>query len=323
MGTEQQNAEYGADQIQILEGLEAVRKRPGMYIGSTSVRGLHHLVYEIVDNAVDEALAGFCTEIQVIINKGNSITVIDNGRGIPVGINHKSGLPAVEVVFTILHAGGKFGGGGYKVSGGLHGVGASVVNALSTWLEVRICHEGKIYQQRYERGKVMYPLKVVGTCPADQHGTEVHFLPDPEIFEETEVEYRILSCRDSRCLVFFFRRSELEYHLMLPDNQRLLEAYGYHMRNLDEMLKRLAQRVRQISSRKLGFPHEIGVFLGYPKEDVEGFIHNEGRKYLMIGYWKVYSNPSRAKMIFKSYDQAKEGVVREFLAGKSIREIAQ
>ena len=144
-----------------------------------------------------------------------------------------------------------------------------------------------------------------------------------EIFEETEVEYRILSCRDSRCLVFFFRRSELEYHLMLPDNQRLLEAYGYHMRNLDEMLKRLAQRVRQISSRKLGFPHEIGVFLGYPKEDVEGFIHNEGRKYLMIGYWIVYSNPSRAKMIFKSYDQAKEGVVREFLAGKSIREIAQ
>lgn len=195
MGTEQQNAEYGADQIQILEGLEAVRKRPGMYIGSTSVRGLHHLVYEIVDNAVDEALAGFCTEIQVFINKGNSITVIDNGRGIPVGINHKSGLPAVEVVFTILHAGGKFGGGGYKVSGGLHGVGASVVNALSTWLEVRICHEGKIYQQRYERGKVCYPLKVIGECPLEKTGTQVDFQPDPEIFEETEYDFNTLKHR--------------------------------------------------------------------------------------------------------------------------------
>ena len=195
MGTEQQNAEYGADQIQILEGLEAVRKRPGMYIGSTSVRGLHHLVYEIVDNAVDEALAGFCTEIQVVINKGNSITVIDNGRGIPVGINHKSGLPAVEVVFTILHAGGKFGGGGYKVSGGLHGVGASVVNALSTWLEVRICHEGKVYQQRYERGKVCYPLKVSGECPLEKTGTQVDFQPDPEIFEETEYDFNTLKHR--------------------------------------------------------------------------------------------------------------------------------
>lgn len=195
MGTEQQNAEYGADQIQILEGLEAVRKRPGMYIGSTSVRGLHHLVYEIVDNAVDEALAGFCTEIQVVINKGNSITVIDNGRGIPVGINHKSGLPAVEVVFTILHAGGKFGGGGYKVSGGLHGVGASVVNALSTWLEVRICHEGKVYQQRYERGKVCYPLKVIGECSLEKTGTQVDFQPDPEIFEETEYDFNTLKHR--------------------------------------------------------------------------------------------------------------------------------
>ena len=188
--------EYGADQIQILEGLEAVRKRPGMYIGTTSSRGLHHLVYEIVDNAVDEALAGFCTVIDVTINKDNSITVIDNGRGIPVGINHKAGIPAVEVVFTILHAGGKFGGGGYKVSGGLHGVGASVVNALSTWLEVEICQDGKVYKQRYERGHVCYPLKEIGTCPVEKTGTKVSFLPDPEIFTETTVyEYDVLKRR--------------------------------------------------------------------------------------------------------------------------------
>ena len=192
MGTEVKN-EYGADQIQILEGLEAVRKRPGMYIGSTSTRGLHHLVYEIVDNAVDEALAGYCTEIEVTINKDNSIKVIDNGRGIPVGINHKTGLPAVEVVFTILHAGGKFGGGGYKVSGGLHGVGASVVNALSEWLEVTIHQNGKMYRQRYERGKVMYPLKEIGET--DHTGTEVVFLPDKEIFEETVFDYDTLRQR--------------------------------------------------------------------------------------------------------------------------------
>ena len=190
-----ENTEYGADQIQILEGLEAVRKRPGMYIGSTSRRGLHHLVYEIVDNAVDEALAGFCTEIQVSINPDNSITVTDNGRGIPVGINHKAGIPAVEVVFTILHAGGKFGGGGYKVSGGLHGVGASVVNALSEWLEVTICREGKKYQQRYERGHTMYPLKEVGVCEVEETGTKVTFLPDKEIFEETVYDYDILKQR--------------------------------------------------------------------------------------------------------------------------------
>ena len=185
--------EYGADQIQILEGLEAVRKRPGMYIGSTSSKGLHHLVYEIVDNAVDEALAGFCDTVKVYINEDNSITVRDNGRGIPVGINKKKGIPAVEVVFTILHAGGKFGGGGYKVSGGLHGVGASVVNALSTWLEVDIFHEGKIYRQRYERGKVMYPLKIVGDT--DKRGTEVRFIPDPTIFEETVFDFSVLKQR--------------------------------------------------------------------------------------------------------------------------------
>ncbi|MBQ8198723.1 MAG: DNA topoisomerase (ATP-hydrolyzing) subunit B [Lachnospiraceae bacterium] len=186
---------YGADNIQILEGLEAVRKRPGMYIGSTSIRGLHHLVYEIVDNSVDEALAGYCNEIKVYINEDNSITVEDNGRGIPVGINKKAGIPAVEVVFTILHAGGKFGGGGYKVSGGLHGVGASVVNALSNWLEVEICSEGKIHKQRYERGHVCYPLKVVGDCPADKTGTRVTFLPDDTIFEETVYDHDILKQR--------------------------------------------------------------------------------------------------------------------------------
>ena len=188
-------SEYSADQIQILEGLEAVRKRPGMYIGSTSVRGLHHLVYEIVDNSVDEALAGYCSHIEVQINADNSITVQDDGRGIPVDIQKKAGLPAVEVVFTILHAGGKFGGGGYKVSGGLHGVGASVVNALSEWLEVEICRDGKVYKQRYERGKTMYPLKVVGECAPDKHGTRVVFLRDKEIFEETVYDYDTLKVR--------------------------------------------------------------------------------------------------------------------------------
>ena len=196
MSTENmEKTEYGADQIQILEGLEAVRKRPGMYIGSTSARGLHHLVYEIFDNSVDEALAGYCKNIDVTINPDNSITVIDDGRGIPVGINHKSGLPAVEVVFTVLHAGGKFGGGGYKVSGGLHGVGASVVNALSNWLEVRVYHDGKVYFQRYERGKTMNKLEVIDTCPIEKTGTEVRFLPDDTMFEETVYDYDVLKTR--------------------------------------------------------------------------------------------------------------------------------
>ncbi len=190
-----ENTNYGADQIQILEGLEAVRKRPGMYIGSTSSRGLHHLVYEIVDNAVDEALAGFCNQIDVTIHKDNSVTVVDNGRGIPVGINHKAGLPAVEVVFTVLHAGGKFGGGGYKVSGGLHGVGASVVNALSEWLEVTVFKEGKVYRQRYERGHTIYSLKVIGECEPEKSGTMVTFFPDAQIFEETVFDYDVLKQR--------------------------------------------------------------------------------------------------------------------------------
>ena len=189
------STEYGADQIQILEGLEAVRKRPGMYIGSTSSRGLHHLVYEIVDNSVDEGLAGYCDSIDVQINPDNSITVVDDGRGIPVDIQKKAGIPAVEVVFTILHAGGKFGGGGYKVSGGLHGVGASVVNALSEWLEVEVRTGGHVYKQRYERGKTMYPLKIVGSCGAEEHGTRVTFLPDKEIFEETVYDFDTLKIR--------------------------------------------------------------------------------------------------------------------------------
>ncbi|MEE1039045.1 MAG: DNA topoisomerase (ATP-hydrolyzing) subunit B, partial [Eubacterium sp.] len=195
MSTEKVQHEYGADEIQILEGLEAVRKRPGMYIGSTSSRGLHHLVYEIVDNSVDEALAGFCDTITITINKDNSVTVVDNGRGIPVGINHKSGLPAVEVVFTVLHAGGKFGGGGYKVSGGLHGVGASVVNALSNWLEVEISREGNIYKQRYERGKVVQKLEIIGQCDENHTGTKVTFMPDDTIFEETIFDYDVLKQR--------------------------------------------------------------------------------------------------------------------------------
>jgi len=218
--------EYGADQIQILEGLEAVRKRPGMYIGSTSSRGLHHLVYEIVDNSVDEALAGVCNKIEVTINPDNSVTVIDNGRGIPVGINHKAGIPAVEVVFTILHAGGKFGGGGYKVSGGLHGVGASVVNALSTWLEVEIRSEGKVYKQRYERGHVCYPLKEIGTCDPDQTGTKVTFLPDPEIFEETVFDYDVLKQR-LREMAFLTKNLKIVLRDLRPEDGIIEKTFHY------------------------------------------------------------------------------------------------
>ncbi|MBQ2258561.1 MAG: DNA topoisomerase (ATP-hydrolyzing) subunit B [Lachnospiraceae bacterium] len=220
------STEYGADQIQILEGLEAVRKRPGMYIGSTSSRGLHHLVYEIVDNAVDEALGGYCDTIDVTINPDNSITVVDNGRGIPVGINHKAGKPAVEVVFTILHAGGKFGGGGYKVSGGLHGVGASVVNALSTWLEVEICSEGQIYKQRYERGHVCYPLKVVGECEQGKTGTKVTFLPDPTIFEETVYDYNVLKQR-LREMAFLTKNLKIILRDLRPEEGPIEKTFHY------------------------------------------------------------------------------------------------
>ena len=226
MGTEKVQHEYGADEIQILEGLEAVRKRPGMYIGSTSSRGLHHLVYEIVDNAVDEALAGFCDTILVSINKDNSITVVNNGRGIPVGINHKAGLPAVEVVFTVLHAGGKFGGGGYKVSGGLHGVGASVVNALSDWLEVEIFSKGKIYKQRYERGKVAQKLAVIGECEPDKTGTKVTFFPDDTIFEETEFDYDILKQR-FREMAFLTKGLKIILRDERPEEEPIEKVFHY------------------------------------------------------------------------------------------------
>ena len=226
MSTEKVQHEYGADEIQILEGLEAVRKRPGMYIGSTSSRGLHHLVYEIVDNSVDEALAGFCDSISVCINKDNSVTVIDNGRGIPVGINHKAGLPAVEVVFTVLHAGGKFGGGGYKVSGGLHGVGASVVNALSNWLEVEIYHEGKVYKQRYERGKVINKLEIIGDCDPDKRGTKVTFLPDDTIFEDTVFDYNTLKQR-FREMAFLTKGLKIILRDERPDDKPVEMTFHY------------------------------------------------------------------------------------------------
>ena len=237
--------EYGADQIQILEGLEAVRKRPGMYIGTTSSRGLHHLVYEIVDNAVDEALAGFCDTIDVTINEDNSITVIDNGRGIPVGINHKAGIPAVEVVFTILHAGGKFGGGGYKVSGGLHGVGASVVNALSNWLEVEICQGGKVYKQRYERGHVCYALKEIGTCPMEKTGTKVTFLPDDTIFTETTVyDFDVLK-RRLREMAFLTKGLRIILRDNRTEEEASLEAMSAEHEN--EQISELLQRAQELS----------------------------------------------------------------------------
>lgn len=245
------SAEYGADQIQILEGLEAVRKRPGMYIGSTSSRGLHHLVYEIVDNAVDEALAGFCDTIDVTINADNSITVIDNGRGIPVGINQKAGIPAVEVVFTILHAGGKFGGGGYKVSGGLHGVGASVVNALSNWLEVEIYQEGKVYRQRYEKGHTVYTLKVVGECPVDKTGTKVTFKPDETIFKETIVyEFDILKQR-LREMAFLTKK----LRIVLRDNreEKPIEREFYYEGGIKEFVNYLNKSKTALYEKVLYF----------------------------------------------------------------------
>ena len=322
------NQEYGADQIQILEGLEAVRKRPGMYIGSTSSRGLHHLVYEIVDNSVDEALAGCCSEIDVTINEDNSITVIDNGRGIPTDINHKSGRPAVEVVFTILHAGGKFGGGGYKVSGGLHGVGASVVNALSNWLEVEIFKDGKIYNQRYERGKVMYDLKVIGECLNDKTGTKVTFLPDDTIFEETVYEYNILKDR-LRETAFLTKGLKISLHDM-----RDLDDKGNPRTNVFHYEGGIKEFVTYLNNSKTPLYNNILYFEGTKNnvyvevafqhndsytENIASFVNNiitpEGGTHL-VGFrnaiTKTFKDYARQNKILKDADQN--------LTGDDIRE---
>ena len=314
---------YTADQIQILEGLEAVRKRPGMYIGSTSSKGLHHLVYEIVDNSVDEALAGYCTDINVKINADNSITVTDNGRGIPTGINAKSGLTGVEVVFTILHAGGKFGGGGYKVSGGLHGVGASVVNALSEWLEVKVCQEGKIYEQRYERGKVVYPLKIIGECPEEQSGTEVHFLPDKEIFEETVFDYNILKQR-LREMAFLTKNIRIT---LVDDRDDKKEKIFHYEGGIKEYVTYLnkgntalydniiyCEGMRDKVYVEVAFQHNDGY-----SDNVYGFVNNittpEGGTHV-TGFrnavTKTFNDYARANKILKEKDQN--------LSGEDIRE---
>ena len=317
------DAEYGADQIQILEGLEAVRKRPGMYIGSTSTRGLHHLVYEIVDNSVDEALAGYCDEIQVDINKDNSVTVSDNGRGIPVGINHKAGLPAVEVVFTVLHAGGKFGGGGYKVSGGLHGVGASVVNALSEWLEVEICHEGHIYKQRYERGKVIYKLKIVGDCEPDRTGTKVTFYPDAEIFDDTIFDYDTLKQRfremafltkGLRIVLRDWRGEELREHVFHYEGG-IKEFVTY----LNRSKTPLYEQIIYCEGMKDGVAVEIAMQHNDSySENTYGFVNNittpEGGTHVegfRIALTKTFNDYARKNKLIKE---------NEKLAGEDIRE---
>ena len=281
--------EYGADQIQILEGLEAVRKRPGMYIGTTSSRGLHHLVYEIVDNSVDEALAGYCDTIKVTINEDNSVTVEDNGRGIPIGINQKAGIPAVEVVFTILHAGGKFGGGGYKVSGGLHGVGASVVNALSNWLEVEISQGGKIYKQRYERGHVCYPLKEIGVCPEEKTGTKVTFKPDETIFTETIIyEFDVLK-RRLREMAFLTKG----LRIILEDN-RVEEIL-----DIDE--EESAENIKK--QKKVEFYYEGGI-----KEFVTYLNKSKTPLYDNVLYFEGEKNHVYVEVAFQHNDSYNESV---------------
>ena len=322
-----QNAEknYGGDQIQVLEGLEAVRKRPGMYIGSTSGRGLHHLVYEIVDNAIDEALAGFCTHIEVMINKDNSITVIDNGRGVPVDINHKTGRPAIEVVYTVLHAGGKFGGGGYKVSGGLHGVGASVVNALSEWLVVQVKRNGHIYQQRYERGKICYDLKIVGDCDIEDTGTQVTFLPDSEIFQETTVfEFDILMHR-LREMAFLTKgikitltdlREGLEQQKIFHYEGGIKEFVQYLNKSKEPLYSQIiyCEGVKDNVQVEVAFQHNDGY-----NEVVDSFVNNiktpEGGTHL-TGFrnslTKTFNDYARKNKILKDSDQG--------LSGDDIRE---
>lgn len=322
-----QNAEknYGGDQIQVLEGLEAVRKRPGMYIGSTSGRGLHHLVYEIVDNAIDEALAGFCTHIEVMINKDNSITVIDNGRGVPVDINHKTGRPAIEVVYTVLHAGGKFGGGGYKVSGGLHGVGASVVNALSEWLEVQVKRNGHIYQQRYERGKICYDLKIVGDCDIEDTGTQVTFLPDSEIFQETTVfEFDILMHR-LREMAFLTKgikitltdlREGLEQQKVFHYEGGIKEFVQYLNKSKEPLYSQIiyCEGLKDNVQVEVAFQHNDGY-----NEVVDSFVNNiktpEGGTHL-TGFrnslTKTFNDYARKNKILKDSDQG--------LSGDDIRE---
>ena len=318
-----QNAEknYGGDQIQVLEGLEAVRKRPGMYIGSTSGRGLHHLVYEIVDNAIDEALAGFCTHIEVMINKDNSITVIDNGRGVPVDINHKTGRPAIEVVYTVLHAGGKFGGGGYKVSGGLHGVGASVVNALSEWLEVQVKRNGHIYQQRYERGKICYDLKIVGDCDIEDTGTQVTFLPDSEIFQETTVfEFDILMHR-LREMAFLTKgikitltdlREGLEQQKVFHYEGGIKEFVQYLNKSKEPLYSQIiyCEGVKDNVQVEVAFQHNDGY-----NEVVDSFVNNIKTPHL-TGFrnslTKTFNDYARKNKILKDSDQG--------LSGDDIRE---
>ncbi|MBO5458964.1 MAG: DNA topoisomerase (ATP-hydrolyzing) subunit B [Lachnospira sp.] len=316
---------YGGDQIQILKGLEAVRKRPGMYIGSTSSRGLHHLVYEIVDNAIDEALAGFCDTITVTINQDNSITVVDNGRGVPVDVNHETGKPAIEVVYTMLHAGGKFGGGGYKVSGGLHGVGASVVNALSEWMEVSVKRDGKIYNQRYERGNVCYPLKVVGSCDENETGTTVTFLPDKDIFQETTVfEYNVLKSR-LREMAFLTKgikivltdaREGIEQERVFHYEGGIKEFVEYLNKSKDALYDKIiyCEGIKDGVQVEVAFQHNDGY-----NEVVDSFVNNiktpEGGTHL-TGFknalTKTFNDYAKTNKLIKENEQS--------LSGDDIRE---
>ncbi len=324
MSTEKVQHEYGADEIQILEGLEAVRKRPGMYIGSTSSRGLHHLVYEIVDNSVDEALAGFCDTITIILNKDNSVTVVDNGRGIPVGINHKAGLPAVEVVFTVLHAGGKFGGGGYKVSGGLHGVGASVVNALSNWLEVEIFSEGKVYKQRYERGKVTQKLAVIGDCEKEKTGTKVTFIPDDTIFEETIFDFSILK---QRFREMAFLTAGLKITLRDEREEEIVEKTFHYEGGIREFVTYLNRSKEALYDKVIyceGIVNNVQVEVAMQHNDsynetTYGFVNNittpEGGTHI-VGFrnalTKTFNDYARKNKLLKDNEQN--------LSGEDIRE---